>query len=125
MEEEKYFMFYEKSFDSYVRTVPIYNPFYNMSCSMYFILSDFLKYRKNLSVSLEKKIINAKIGTKIKIQKLGSGSDLMIMRIDKNQKDTLDDIMNMHKEINILENNISELKKIIEEKNESLNIREL
>lgn len=109
--EEKYFMWY----DSDRRYGgPTYGPHYYgdyklIGQKLYHPLSDLLKI--SLSDALKKRLTNAKVGTCIKIHYLHSCGNLMVKRIDESEIEHLNIIEYNYKEINLLDDKISELKK--------------
>jgi hypothetical protein len=96
MEEVKYFMWY----DNY-NNEPCHGPHYycdvnKIGKKYYHTLDELLK--TSISDSIKKRLIGAKIGTKIKIHYLHSNGDLMVKRVDENQMKILDTLTKSTKE---------------------------
>lgn len=116
--ESKYFMWYDSGRPSH----PIYGPHYHVDTELigrayYHSLEDLLKMR--ISESLKKKLNSAKIGTRILVHYLHSNGDLMLKRINENQLDSLNKMIALNQEIDLLEEKI---KKLENEKDKFLKI---
>jgi len=110
--EKKYFMWY----DSGRLKCPRYGPHYcddidKIGEKLYHTLDELLKMHTP-SDSLKKKMIGAKLETRIKMHRLHSNGDLMIRRIDEKQVELLDELQKNYNERQILEKKLKEFEKI-------------
>jgi hypothetical protein len=103
MEEKKYFMWYEQNHHYDDRTHITYGPHYysDVEKAPYHELEDILK--THLSASVEKRLKTAKIGTRIKAHRLHSAGDMMLKRINEEEKKDLDRLIELHNEIGKLD----------------------
>jgi len=123
MEEEKLFMWYDSGGRDHRYPYPILGPYMSYDNKLigekyYHTLEDLLKIY--LSDSIKKKLMSAKIGTKIKIMRLHSSGDLMVMRIDDTQREYLDKLakvinekMELNKKVWILEKDVENIVDIL------------
>ena len=85
--EEKFFAWYDSGSEG-----PMYGPYFHFeNKKLYHSLTDLLQM-ESISVNVKKRLSNAKIGTKIKVQYLHSAGDLMLKRIDENEIKILNQI---------------------------------
>ncbi len=110
MEKDKYFMWYDSD-DR--RQHPTYGPHYSSDIKIvggakcYHSLEQMLQM--NISDSLKKRLINCKIGTKIKIHYLHSEGDLMVKCISSKEVVILDEYMENNNKIKSLEEQVRKI----------------
>jgi len=103
--EEKIFMWYDSGGRDHQDSCPILGPYMSYDNKIigekyYHSLEELMKI--NISDSIKKKLMTSKIGTKIKIMRLHSCGNLMLIRIDNKQIEYLNklsDIINIEVEL--------------------------
>lgn len=108
--ENKFFMWYDSSRKDW----PICGPHYYGDAKLigkkcYHSLEELLKM--SIADSLKKRLISAKIGTRIKVHYLHSCGDLMLKRIDDDQVKALNEAIKIDEEISALNEKAESLKK--------------
>jgi hypothetical protein len=112
--EEKYFMWYERNHSYADRTHVTYGPHYHSDVERapYHSLTDIL--RTHLTATVQKRLKGAKMGTIIKAHRAHSAGDMMLLRINKEQKRSLDELIKVHKEMDELSKKEKELQEKID-----------
>lgn len=109
MEEKKYFMWYDSEGEhDYQRGGPCYGPHYAVDeeligKKLFHSLEDLLKTKATFSESIKKRLINSKVGTKIKVHYLHRSGNLMLRRVSEEELkiiSRLEEIYNKERELN-------------------------